>query len=191
MDNIDIFITCFVTFTMAFGAMLVIFCPPIDVEKMSAVPETNDEEVVEENSVQEEENEVVESNSVEEEENEVIEEEKPRPKRNYLLEKKRRVANYIPPTPYNTNGNMRAVRNRLNRCAINVNELTNSELYVHMSSMTRFSIKHLRENYTPQEIRAALPIMGAYKTSCVGQYYLGPQTNVPRKANRGVLGMTN
>jgi hypothetical protein len=63
---------------------------------------------------------------------------------------------------------------------INVNELVNAELYNRVSLITSYSIKHLKKNYTPQDMRGVLlkahPYNYAIKSSCAA----------PRKKNRGI-----
>lgn len=67
---------------------------------------------------------------------------------------------------------------------INVNELVNAELYNRVSLITSHTIKHLKRNYTPQDMRAVLLKVAPNK------YFDGNsvkgECTAPHKENRGI-----
>lgn len=69
---------------------------------------------------------------------------------------------------------------------INVNELVNAELYVHLSAMTPKSIDYLKKRYTPQEVRGIL--LGADPKKYTSGKFVTGECTAPRKENRGIEG---
>ena len=67
---------------------------------------------------------------------------------------------------------------------INVNELVNAELYNRVSLITSYSMKYLKANYTPQDMRAVLLKV------CPDKYIDGRlvkgDCTAPYKQNRGI-----
>ena len=67
---------------------------------------------------------------------------------------------------------------------INVNELVNAELYNRVSLITSYSIKHLKKNYTPQDMRAVL--LQADPNKYIDGTAIKGSCTAARKKNRGI-----
>ena len=67
---------------------------------------------------------------------------------------------------------------------INVNELVNAELYNRVSLITSYSVKHLKKNYTPQDMRAVL--LQADPNKYIDGTPIKGSCTAPRKENRGI-----
>ena len=67
---------------------------------------------------------------------------------------------------------------------INVNELVNAELYNRVSLITTYSVKHLKKNYTPQDMRAVL--LKADPNKYINGNAIKGSCTAPRKENRGI-----
>lgn len=67
---------------------------------------------------------------------------------------------------------------------INVNELVNAELYNRVSLITSYTIKHLKQNYTPQDMRAVL--LKTDPNKYINGNAIKGSCTAPRKKNRGI-----